>query len=351
VVQRDSSGDLVTLTLPGNRPPWTATGLEVEAGDHISLLGSGFIRWSPTRDIGAGAKFHLWARVPGGEVVSCTQDTTTFVADRAGPLELCVYKGEWADRAGNLATGIGPYAANLGELEVTAVRWAPGVDPAEGLATLAHPLAPVERHRLAHPVTRPPGWQHLLAFGETDIFRAGEVAGRASIDVVCDDDAGILRTPVDWPLDELTTFEWAWKFDQLPSSVGEDTTWAHEYVSIALEFDSGRDLTWYWSAALEPVEATFDCPVRAWTARETHMPLRRGREGLGVWHHEQRRPWEDHLRFMGPPPARVVAVWLIGVSHFTRGLGRATFTDIRLSGPGGEHDVLARAADLVAQDG
>jgi hypothetical protein len=71
----------VTLTLPGNRPPWTPTGLHVEAGDRVTLLGSGFVRWSARRDIGAGAKFHLWGRVPGGEVFGCTQDTTTVVVD------------------------------------------------------------------------------------------------------------------------------------------------------------------------------------------------------------------------------------------------------------------------------
>jgi hypothetical protein len=37
---------------------------------------------------------------------------------------------------------------------------------------------------------------------------------------------------------------------------------------------------------------------------------------------------------MGPPPQRIVRVWLIAVSHFTHGLGRATFSDIVLrNGP------------------
>ena len=327
---------IVSLALPGNRPPWTGTGLHVEAGDRVTLLGSGFVRWSPDRDVGAGAKYHLWGRVPGGEVFGCTQDTTTVTVDRTGELELCVYLGAWADRSGTLATGSAPYRRVSGELRVTLIRWPTGVDPAAGLAGLEDPavdpvLAAAETTRLTHPVQRPPGWTHLLDFGETDIYRAARVDDRPAIEVVCDDDAGILRTPCPLPLDPSTTVEWSWRVDRLPSVEPEDSTWTHDYLSIAVEFDNGRDLTWFWSAALEPVTATFDCPVRSWTARETHMPVRRGTDGLGRMHRERRPVWEDHRRFMGAPPDRIARVWLIAVSHFGRRLGQATFTDIRVT--------------------
>jgi hypothetical protein len=327
----DVNATVVHVHLPGERPPWTGTGLAVVAGDRVTLLGSGFVRWSDRRDIGAGAKYHLWGRVPGGEIFGCTQDTTTVVVDRSGELELCVYKGAWADRLGTLASGAAPYARNSGGLEVTVIRWPAGADVEGELGRLDHPLAAIEAGRLAHPVERPAGWAHLLDFGDTDIFRAATVDGRPAIEIVCDNDAGILQTPVDWPLTPTTTFAWRWKVDALPATEAEDTTWTHDYVSIATEFDDGRDLTWFWSAALEPVEATFACPVRAWAWRETHMPLRRGPDGLGQWQAERRNVWDDHARFMGDPPSRIVKVWLIAVSHFGRRLGRATFTDVELA--------------------
>lgn len=48
---------VVRLTLPADRPPWTPTGMHVRLGDQITLLGSGFVHWSVTRDEGAGAKY------------------------------------------------------------------------------------------------------------------------------------------------------------------------------------------------------------------------------------------------------------------------------------------------------
>jgi hypothetical protein len=40
--------------------------------------------------------------------------------------------------------------------------------------------------------------------------------------------------------------------------------------------------------------------------------------------------WDDVSRFAGAPPERIVAVWLIAVSHFSRSLGKASFAGIRL---------------------
>ncbi len=326
----------VHLTLPGNRPPWTRSGLHVRRGDRVTLLGSGFVRWSPDRDVGAGAKFHLWGRVPGGRAFGCTQDTTTVLVDADGELELCVYLGAWADDHGTLGTGNASYRRTSGGLDVTALRWSAGTDPLAGLAALdagaADPvLVAAERARLLDPVAVPEGWEYLRDFGPGDIYRSARLGGRQAIEVVCDDDAGILRTEVELDMGPDTVVEWTWRVDALPATAPEDTTWTHDYLSIAVEFDSGRDLTWFWSAGLEPVAGTFACPIRGWRDRETHMPVRSGPEGLGSVHRESRNVFDDHSRFMGPPPARIVRVWLIAVSHFGRGLGRATFADIVLT--------------------
>lgn len=324
--------------LLGNRPPWTRAGLTVQRGDQITLLGSGFVRWSARHDAGAGPKFLLWGRVAGGKTFNCTADTTTVTVEDSGELELCVYRGVWADDVGNLASPLRLYEPLAGALDVTVLVWPGGIDPLAGLTALLDghdanvkgALAQAEVDRLSNPIVHPPGWSHFRDLGRTDIFRAATVDGAPAIDLVCDNDAGILQRAAEFPLDPLTTITWTWRMDALPSLVAEDTKWTHDYLSLAVEFDSGRDLSWFWSSCLEPVEATFACPMPGWRRRETHMPLRSGPGELGVFHRESRNVWDDHERFMGDPPERIVAVWLIAASNSSQSLGTATFTDITL---------------------
>jgi hypothetical protein len=334
--------ELVQLTLPADLPPWTPTGIHVAAGDELTLLGSGFVRWSDHGDIGAGAKYHLWGRVRGGRTFGCTQDTTTVVADRDGEVEVCCYRGAWADAYGRTVSGVTPYRRGSGGLAVTVIRWPRGLPAAEGLARVdgVDPeLVRAELHRLAHPVVRPPGWTHLLDFGETDIFRAGTVDGEPAIDVVCDDDIGILTTPVRRRLTPETRLEWSWRVDALPSAQREDAVRSHDYLSIAVEFGDGSDLTWFWSSELPP-EVGFACPAPPWRDRETHVSVRSGPDGLGAWRTESRDVRADVARFVGPPPDRIVGVWLIAVSHFSRSSGRAAFRGIRLTDGDGVVQVL-----------
>ena len=54
----------------------------------------------------------------------------------------------------------------------------------------------------------------------------------------------------------------------------------HDYLSVALEFDDGQDLTWYWSSAL-PLGFAYRCPLKHWRHRETHVVARTGAADLG----------------------------------------------------------------------
>jgi hypothetical protein len=74
--------------------------------------------------------------------------------------------------------------------------------------------------------------------------------------------------------------------DELLSKVREDNLITHDYLSIAVEFDNGQDITYYWSSEL-PVGTGFRCPITTWTARETHVVARSGLEGLGQWLNEE----------------------------------------------------------------
>ncbi|WP_433284855.1 DUF3047 domain-containing protein [Pseudonocardia sp. CA-142604] len=332
----------VHMVLPGNDPSWTGTGIHVDRGDRVTLLGSGRITWSASH--WGGPKYHLWGRVPGGDVFGCTQDTTTVVVDHSGPLQLCVHLGAWADRSGTLtpmtcADGCGSPGCDPGSLAVTVLRWPRGVDPVDGLAALppgiTDPrLAEAERRRLLHPVVPPAGWSYLLATGPADIYRHAVAEGRPMIEVVCDDDAGVIEKDVDVVLGDDTIIEWSWRVEALPGRVPENTVWTHDLLGIAAVFAAGPaakgrpepSINWFWSTSLQPEDDAFDCPVPGWT--ETHVPVRRGPAGLGRWRRESRAVQADHERFIGPAPARIRSLRLVAVSHFGHGTGRATFRDI-----------------------
>ncbi len=127
-----------------------------------------------------------------------------------------------------------------------------------------------------------------------------------------------------------TRLQWAWKVDTLPAEAPEDVAITHDYLSIAVEFDNGQDLTYMWSRAL-PVAHAFRCPLEGWHHRETHLVVRSGTGELGRWLTETRNVYEDYVRAVGgPPPERVLRVWLIANSIFGRREGRALFGDTRL---------------------
>jgi hypothetical protein len=319
--------------LPGNIPPWTDTGIRVRRGEWITLLASGRLILSHDLDLWYGPRLALWGRVgERGTIFNGTRDTHSFAAEADGPLFLSLYNGEWATPQGDLATPVEAYATTGGALEVLVLRWKGTAR--DGLAALARtvpddPLVAGELERLRSPIVPPEGWRHLWFLGTTEIFRDAHVQGRRAIHVDTRSDVGILQTRVDLPLAEDTTIEWRWRMDELPATGAEDSPVTHDYVSLAVEFDNGKDLTWYWSAGL-PAGRHYACPLPLWTARETHWVVRSGSEGLGEWFDESRPITADYRAAVGEPPARIVGVWLIAVTLFRRGRAQATFADIRL---------------------
>jgi hypothetical protein len=322
------------LTLPGHEPPWHTTGVQVHAGQSYSLFASGRIQWSP-RDptLYGGPRFHLWARVaPGGRIVNLCADTGTFVADVDGELELGLYMGLWKNAAGELATSPALYQSLQGKIDVLAVAWRGRANDALAALACAAPATFIEQElaRLSAPVVPPPGWEYLLETGYAEIFaQARGPDNRQAVKLDARDDQGILRRPVDCALTPDTRIAWRWRVSEQPSAVAEDRVRTHDYVSVATEFDNGRDLTWIWSAGLAP-GSHFPCPIKAWTARETHWVVRSGTDLLGHWCDEERNVFNDVAVAMGAPPARIVAVWLIGVSTFQHGTACAEFADIVL---------------------
>ena len=311
--------------------------MAVREGEEITLLGAGRVVISEELDVWLPPRLCLWARVGGcGPLLNGTQDTHTFTAPRSGALELGLSQGEWGTEDGELREGAAMALLASGEIEVVVIRWK--TSAAAGLAALTEALPDsaligAERDRLGETVAVPEGWSYLWFLGPADIFTAAEHDGRRSIRARTAGDVGILQTPVDLPFGAGTRLSWRWCMRDIPSPVAEDTLPTHDYVSLAVEFDDGQDLTYYWSGALEP-ETHYRCPLPYWDQRETHIVVRSGAEGLGSWHRETRDLHADYLRAVGEPPGRIVAVWLIGVSLFQRRSGDVEFADIVLESNG-----------------
>jgi hypothetical protein len=288
-------------------------------------------------------RFALWARVAGrGPIWTGTRDTQSFRAERDGALELAVYNGEWKTPDGVLATPVEAYAAASGAIDALLIRWRgearAGLEAVSQFAS-DDPLLAGELQRVSAPAIRPAGWSYLWFLGQSEIYRAKRESGRHSIACCCEDDVAILRRPVDVPLGADSEVRWRWRIGQLPSNAPEDSLLSHDYLSVAVEFENGRDLSWFWSSSL-PVDTSFTCPIPQWAPRETHLVVRSGASGLGEWQSERRSVMADYRAAIGEPPARMVAVWLIAVSLFQHGAGVAEFADISVHGGGKSVEVI-----------
>jgi len=169
--------------------------------------------------------------------------------------------------------------------------------------------------------------------GESRIFESAHADGRDAIRITMQDDLAIMQKSAPFELVPGTSLRWEWRIDSLPGQVAEDTLPTHDYISLAVEFENGRDLSYFWSCVLPPGHA-FACPIPTWTPRETHLVIRSGPKDLGRWIRESRDLHADCVRIYGSAPTRIVAVWLIAVSSFRRGRGDALIANIALEAAG-----------------
>jgi hypothetical protein len=271
-----------------------------------------------------------------GETFRAPGRSYTFNASTGGELYLCnLFPGDWADRHGALATNPRAYDRIAGTITVLVVRWK--TEPRAGLERLARggsagaAIIRAEAERLKNPAVTPAGWRYLWSLGDSGTFDSGRGERDEPI-IRCrvNDDATILQRPVHLKFDDSVKLRWAWKIDALPTSQREDTVPTHDYLSVAVEFDNGQDLTYLWSAAIA-AESSFRCPIPRWNRRETHLVVRSGTERLGEWVGEERRVWDDYRRAIGTPPANIVAVWLIAVGVFTHTTSYCEYSALELA--------------------
>ncbi|MDR3409130.1 MAG: DUF3047 domain-containing protein [Methylovirgula sp.] len=328
------------VELPACSEGWIDSGIDLSAGETVSLLSTGAVQLAVEPDIRFFGNVSLWWRIGrDGRATKSIGETTTFTASTSGRLFLIAkHPGEWANEKGDFDPGW-PRAGASGGFSVAVLAWRDGA--AAGLAQFSADdgsrVATAEAARLNANKMLPRGWRPLWRVGDTAIFcEEADASTPAHIACRCRFDAGILQYPVDVALDPTTRLAWSWRVTNLPSALAENSVPTHDYLSIAVEFENGLDLTYAWSASL-PVGTAFACPLPWWDKRETHMIVRSGTTDLGRWLEEERPVAEDYARAIGGPlPSRIVGVWLIALSCFQRGYGACDYAKIELRGDRGE---------------
>ena len=333
------------LKLPASEPPWRDSGIALRSGEELTYFAAGRVVVSPALDIWVAPKTQIWARIgEAGPIRSSSRDSNTLRTAHDG--RLCFgnyFPNDWKDASGARVQDDAVYAGIAGEIWILAIRWCGSAQ--DGLAALAaagDPLGVVasERERLALGDPSPAGWHHLWHLGDSEIFHASHgPSGEPALACEVEGDVGILQRDASFELRPDTEISWRWRVDALPGLLREDSLPSHDYLSLAVEFANGLDLTYYWSKEL-PVGAAFWCPLANWKQREFHIVVRSGESGLGAWQNERRNLHADALRFLGSHPGDVVRVWLIAVSLFKRQRGICEYAGIRLYGGGAEHVVL-----------
>ncbi len=325
--------DYAFFNIPSDKAPWFDTGLDLVTGDQLTSFAAGGTALKGT-DLWLDPYFQLWFRIgEDGEIFRGTRDSHSFNAEQSGRLYLASYfPGEWSTKTGELRTPNNVYENATGSLSVLLIRWK--INPLDGLNMLhqqetSDNLIAMEIDRLNSAVRMPEGWEYLWFMGPAEIYQDCKTAeDKPAICCHTHKDGGILQKSVVMPLNPNTKLSWAWKIDTLPSLVREDTLPTHDYLSIAVEFDNGQDITYYWSSAL-PVDTSYRCPIPTWNARETHVVVRSGLQGLGEWFNEERDVYSDYATAIGGPmPANIVKVWFIAVSLFQRKEGKCQYADI-----------------------
>ncbi len=336
------------VRLPADEPPWRDSGVALAPGDEATYFAVGRVYASRGLDLWITPKFQIWSKIgDGGEIISATRNSNTIKADRAGALHFGNYApNDWVDPTGNRLHDDKVYEGAEGETLILVVHWVGSAQ--KGLATLqatadSDGVVASEIERLEQGPTAPDGWHYLWNLGDAEIFRDGHTPeGAPAVCCEVQADVGILQKEVDLPLVPGTELSWRWIVENLPSDIREDSIPSHDYLSIAVEFDNGWDLTYYWSCALKPGTG-YICPLPNWKHREFHVVVRSGPKGLGEWVADHRNVYDDYQHYMkdlGPAPTRIVRVWFIANSTFQRGLGKCAFADIKLTSDGQEIAVL-----------
>ena len=279
---------------------WQPAGVSLEAGQELTLFASGEI------DVGLSQPLHprhaIWYRIGSeGPAFNLASDFFTTRAENAGELLLAVRPlgVYWTDRRGTFPPEFLELPPSPIQQSVVTVVWR--ASATEGLEALSKVgVAEAEEASAAIRERRPlpKGFDYLGFLNQSNVFGAWAESGRKGIHASATDDLGIVKVAVDLPVTDGTAIEFDWRYLSLPALGPETEASFHDYLSIAVEFDNGHDITWFWSNSLE-AEHSFRCPLEWWDQRETHIVLQSGSAGLGQWFSHRRPVKLDYLNAVG----------------------------------------------------
>jgi hypothetical protein len=321
----------VHLRLANAMAGWVPSGMTVAAGDNLALFGSGQLEaagvWEP--------RHLLWYRIgEDGDANQFAANLELVSAQTDGQLYLTLRPAGilWTDRRGTYPDGFTSAPAVPTDLGVELVRLNGNHDSAlRTMAAAGETQAQALLDSLAARNSLPEGFDYLWFLSRANVWADGAGDGRPGISADTSDDFGIVKRPLDLPLNEATRFRFDWRYNAVPARGPETLAEHHDYLSIALEFDNGQDLTWMWSAEL-PQDTHFACPLPGWENRETHWVLQTGAEGVGGWYSHDRPVLEDYRASIdGEPPSRIVGIWFIANSVFGRQRGAASFAEVTIA--------------------
>jgi hypothetical protein len=327
--------------LRGQQLPWIDSGIFLGKGESVTVFASGRIFYSESGNVWGDPRMVLWYRIGNdGRIFRKPDVSSTFKADNNGNLYVANYlcTGCWATDKGEMninSKELEKYKDASGGLSLLIIKW--NNSPLKGLKELKA-LGDMDNlvlsgiNSFVNPVETPSGWNYMPEMGRSDIIRLIRNNEKQNV-LRCDmsGQMGILQKDIIFPLDSVTEISWSWKISSLPSNLPEDIEPTHDYMSIAVEFENGRDITYCWSSEL-PEQSYYQCPLKDWENRETHVVIRSGQNNLGKWINEKRNLFNDYRSAIGTPPLKIVRVWIIANSVIQRKKGKADFADIRLIG-------------------
>ena len=333
----------VSVQLKSSHEGWINTGLKAAKGDKILVSTQGSL------DIGLEAPMEgrqlIWIRFGNdGDVFQLTFNDEIVTANDNGALQVAFLNPP------NVVLGNrqGKLNSSYDMLPEAALDFTISAKKLDGFqleqTTLAPNFARAKRNaRLVKSL--PAGFDHLWYLGATNIFASKKTSKGPGVHIQTNDDGGIIKKKLDIPLTETTEIDFSWLYRKLPATAPETTVPTHDYMSIAIEFDNGQDITWYWSHSLTP-ETFYRCPLAGWDKVETHIVVQSGQDGLGEWHDHKRNIYSDYSTSVGGEmPKKIVGVWFIGNSMFGRRGADAEFANISVQDGNTRIDIFEADAD------
>jgi len=323
-----------SVSLTSTQERWIPTGLQVRAGATITIFGFGELVLDSLR---LEPRNLVWVRVgENGDLMKLNSSQFTVKSEQSGQLYLTIppLGLYWDTPDGRFPDDLSGWPSYPIDMDFIAVQW-PG-DPGQILQRLMQADDDAfgqALQTLNNPKTLPDGFSYLWFLGQSDVFDRFDDGERSGIHGYADNNWGIVKKELDLPLTAEAEIGFDWLYSALPPDGPESEEEYHDYLSVAVEFENGQDITWFWSRFLE-VEQGFRCPLYWWDERETHIVLQSGNEGLGEWYSHKRNILADYVAHVdGDVPERIVGVWFIATS-LSDTAADAKFANVTLSGNG-----------------